>query len=414
VIWQVELTSQENQYHVDIPQVVPGVSKRGTGIAATVRVANVMSRVLVIGGYPRSLMNFRGKLLESMRARGHEVVACAGGNDVATLAFLETRGIRYFSLPLKRAGMNPFADLALLLALLRLIRRVKPDVVLAYTVKPVIYGLLAARMAGVAGRYALISGLGYAFAQDATFRQRLAGQIVNGLYRMALAGCPAAIFQNEDDRELFYTRKLLPREIRTIRVMGSGVDLEHFAQTPLPPQPIAFLLMARLVVEKGVRDYAAAAARLKQIHPQARFTLLGRLDANPHQVGRAELDSWVKSGAIEYCGETSDVRPYIAQAHVFVLPSYYREGVPRSILEAMALGRPVITTDTPGCRDTVPENANGILVPPRDSLALATAMERFITDPQLAARMGHESRRIVTEYFDVHQVNAVMLETMGL
>lgn len=373
-----------------------------------------MSRVLVIGGYPRSLMNFRGKLLETLRARGHEVMACAGGEDVATRAYLDRQHIGYFSLPLQRAGMNPLSDFLLLFRLFRLMRRLKPEVVLAYTVKPVIYGMLAARLAGVSRRYALITGLGYAFAEDSTFHQRLAGRLVRGLYRLALAGSPAVIFQNEDDREFFYAQRVLPRTAHTVRVMGSGVDLAHFTPAAFAPEPITFLLMARLIVEKGVRDFTEAAQQLKRRYPQARFALLGRLDANPHSITRAELDSWLATGAIEHWGETPDVRDYIARAHVFVLPTYYREGVPRSIQEAMALGRPIITTDTPGCRDTVEHGVNGFRVPARNPEALAAAMESFIKDPALAARMGGESRRLVTERFDVNRVNAAMLKAMDL
>jgi glycosyltransferase involved in cell wall biosynthesis len=373
-----------------------------------------MNRVLVIGGYPRSLMNFRGKLLEAMSARGHEVITCAGGDDVATHAFLQTRGIRYFSLPLQRVGMNPVSDLMLLYRLIRLMRQVQPDVVLAYTVKPVIYGMLAARLAGVARRYALVTGLGYAFAEESTFRQRLAGRVVRSLYRIALAGCTTVIFQNEDDRALFYEQRILQKRAHSIRVMGSGVDLDHFPQTAFSTGPVTFLLMARLIVEKGVRDFAAAAMQIKRRYPQARFALLGRLDANPHCITRAELDSWIASGAIEHWGETPDVRDYMARAHVFVLPTYYREGVPRSIQEAMAMGRPIITTDTPGCRDTVENGVNGFLVPPRNPQALAAAMESFLTEPALASRMGAESGRLVAERFDVERVNAAMLKAMAL
>jgi len=373
-----------------------------------------MSRVLVIGGYPRSLMNFRGKLLEALRARGHEVLTCAGGSDPATQAFLEQRGIRYFNLPLARVGMNPFSDLLLLVRLVRLMRREQPDVVLGYTVKPVIYGMLAARLAGVRRRHALITGLGYAFAENGRWRQRLAGAIARGLYRLALRGSPRVIFQNDEDRDYFYRHGLLAADAPSVRVMGTGVDLGHYAQAPLSAGPVTFLFMARLLVEKGVRDFAAAARALKPKYPQVRFALLGRLDANPHCITRAELDSWLAAGFVEHWGETPDVRGYLAETHVFVLPTYYLEGVPRSIQEAMATGRPVITTDMPGCRDTVEPGVNGFLVPPRDPRVLAGAMESYIKEPALIVRHGAASRERVARLFDVERVNVAMLAAMNL
>lgn len=373
-----------------------------------------MSRILVIGGYPRSLMNFRGKLLEALRTQGHEVAVCAGGSDPATLAFLEARGIHYASLPLARVGMNPFADLMLLVRLFLHIRAVRPDIVLGYTVKPVIYGMLAARLAGVQRRHALITGLGYAFAENGRWRQRLAGAIVRGLYRLALRGCPRVIFQNEDDRNYFYRHGLLAPAAASVRVMGTGVDLAHYAQAPFSTGPVTFLFMARLLMEKGVRDFAEAARALKPKYPQVRFALLGRLDANPHCITRAELDSWLAAGFVEHWGETPDVRGYLAEAHVFVLPTYYLEGVPRSIQEAMATGRPIITTDMPGCRDTVEHGVNGFLVPPRDPGTLADAMESYIRDPVLMKRHGAASRERVVRLFDVERVNAEMLRAMDL
>jgi glycosyltransferase involved in cell wall biosynthesis len=222
------------------------------------------------------------------------------------------------------------------------------------------------------------------------------------------------IFQNPDDEALFTSLGLTPMG-RTAHVAGSGVDLVHYAVAPLPEGPTTFVLVARLLRGKGIFEYVEAASRLKKAHGEnVRFLLVGPLDPNPSSVARKEVEAWAREGVVEWRGELADVRPEIARSHVFVLPSYYREGVPHSILEAMSMGRAIITTDTPGCRETVKRGANGFLVPPRETGSLADAMLHFVDDPVLAVRMGAESRRIAVERFDVNIVNPRMLGLMGL
>jgi glycosyltransferase involved in cell wall biosynthesis len=206
----------------------------------------------------------------------------------------------------------------------------------------------------------------------------------------------------------------LRADLPVVQVGGSGVDLARFASAPLPPGPPTFLLIARLLRDKGVVEYVEAARRVRKRRPDARFQLLGPLDPNPAAISRAELEAWVAEGAIEYLGETRDVRPYLAKATVYVLPSYYREGLPRSIVEAMAMGRPIITTDAPGCRETTVDGQNGYLVPSRDSAALAAAAMRFADDPALAHAMGRRSRQIAEARFDVNRINAALLAAMRL
>jgi glycosyltransferase involved in cell wall biosynthesis len=290
-------------------------------------------------------------------------------------------------------------------------RRIRPSHVLGYTIKPVLYGSLAAWLAGVPRRSALITGLGYAFQGQANERGGLR-VLVQWLYGLALRRTHKVFFQNPDDQTLFRSLGLLLPGTPSCVVNGSGVDVEAFAVAPVPAAP-HFLLIARLLGDKGVREYAQAAQRTRALYPQVRFSLVGWLDENPDAIAQTELSAWVQAGTMNFLGRLSDVRPAIESCSVYVLPSY-REGTPRTVLEAMAMGRAVITTDAPGCRETVVDGDNGFLVPVQSVDALAEAMARFITDPTLVARMGQRGRQLAEEKYDVHKVNAVMLQEMGL
>lgn len=369
-------------------------------------------KVLVVGNIAQSLVNFRGPLLRTMVERGHEVVAVSPENDARYTEALTDMGVKYRTAPLQRASFNPVADLRFMLALRRLMQEERPDVFLGYTIKPVIYGSLAARLAGVPLRAALITGLGYAFGAS-SFKQRMVGRAVHVLYRLALAGTHVVFFQNPDDRGEFLKRGFVTEE-RSELVSGSGVDLERFPPSEPPPPPPVFLLIARLIREKGIEQFVEAARLLKDKHPNARFQILGPLDTNPTAISSAEVQQWERAGLIEYLGETDDVRPYLKAASVFVLPSYYREGTPRTALEALAIGRPVVTTDAPGCRETVIGGANGFLVQPRDVRSLTVALERFIDEPQLVVQMGEASLELARSRYDVNKVNAQMLDRLSL
>jgi glycosyltransferase involved in cell wall biosynthesis len=370
-------------------------------------------RIVVIGGNAPALISFRGDLIAAMASAGHEVIACAPGPNPEVAEAMQARGARYLPLKLDRAGTNPLADLSSLLSLRQLFRQLQPDLVLAYTAKAVIYGAGAARLAGVPHIFAMITGLGYAFIDGRELKRRILREVTTRLYRASLAGCEAILFQNRDDLEDFRRAGIVAAGKTLIRVDGSGVDTAHYAFSPVVPEPPTFLLIARLLRDKGIVEYVEAAKRLRAEHPQARFRLLGPMDPNPAGLTAAVLERWRAEGAIEYLGEAEDVRPHLRASTVYVLPSY-REGMPRTVLEAMAIGRAIVTTDVPGCRETVVEGDNGFLVPARDAGALAEAMRRFITQPELAVAMGARSRRVAEQRFDVHRVNAAMLEAMGL
>jgi len=372
-----------------------------------------MARVLVIASLAESLLNFRGPLLKAMQAAGHQVFAGAPQPDSSELVLLREAGIEFEPVFMSRSGLNPIEDIKTILSVIRLCRRVQPDYVLAYTIKPVVYGLLAARLAGVQKRFALITGLGYAFiAEKGDVGRRVVNRLVQGLYRLALRGATGIFFQNPDDRDTFRVLGLVPEGSKVTVVNGSGVDTQHYSVTPLPERP-AFLMIARLLVDKGLREYVAAARLVKQKYPAVPFLLVGPLDPSPSGVTAEELEQWVCSGAVSYLGELKDVRPAIAAATVYVLPSY-REGTPRSVLEAMSQGRAIITSDAPGCRETVEPNVNGLLVPVQDVNALASAMLSLVEQPATVASMSIQSRRIAVEKYDVHKVNVEMLAAMGL
>ncbi len=372
-------------------------------------------RVVVVGSWAPSLITFRGHLLAEMVQRGHEVHAVASDDDQRVASELSDIGVRYHWVPLQRTGMNPIRDLGSLNALRRLFGDLAPDLVLTYTAKPVIYGGLAAYLAGVPRRFALITGLGYTFMGQDSLRRRALNRLVRALYRASLRRATGVLFQNPDDRALFCDLGLVKQSTPTSLVAGSGVDIELYqAPAPEPPErAITFLLIARLLREKGVCEYVEAARAVRSRHPQARFQLLGPLDQHPNSISRADLDRWQQEGVIEYLDETADVRPYIKDCDVYVLPSY-REGTPRSVLEAMAMSRPIITTDVPGCRETVVPGQNGVLVAAKSWRSLATACETFIDAPSQVPTMGAKSRHLAEQRFDVRRVNDSILSALGV
>ncbi|MGB3290162.1 MAG: glycosyltransferase family 4 protein [Burkholderiaceae bacterium] len=370
---------------------------------------------LLVAGFPDSILQFRGPLLDALKAKGLEVhVAAPGlGDGSPVRQALEARGLTAHDIPLQRTGMNPAKDLRSLIDLWHLMRRLRPRYTLAYTVKPVIYGTLAGWLAGVPQRCALITGLGYAFQDgDQKHHRGTLCTLVQALYRQGLNKAHKTFFQNPDDEALFRELKILPADHVSCIVNGSGVDLDRYQVTPLPKAP-HFLLIARLLGDKGVREYAAAAAHMRAKYPECTFSLAGWVDNNPDAISDAELQGWITEGHINYLGRLDDVRPAITACNVYVLPSY-REGTPRTVLEAMAMGRAIITTDVPGCRQTVEDGRNGYLVPPRSVEGLVQAMESLYADPGLIASMGAQSRTMAERRYNVHKVNANILHEMGI
>ncbi|GAA3786517.1 glycosyltransferase family 4 protein [Qipengyuania pelagi] len=362
-----------------------------------------------------SIANFRGPLIRRMIGQGIKVYALAPDYDVQTRAAVRELGAEPVDISLERTGLRPARDLVDMVKLAVTLRRIGPDLVFGYFIKPVIYGTLAAWLAGIGRRYALVAGLGYVFTPDGardTLKRRALRAVASLLYRLAFRLCNRVFLQNGDDLEVLCSRGLLSRK-KAVLISGSGVDLARFQPSEPVSSPITFVLVARLLREKGIVEYAEAARAIKASGSDARFLLLGDTDSNPGGLERSVVKRWVADGIVEWPGQVPDVRVWLAQSSVFVLPSY-REGKPRSTQEAMAMALPVVTTDAPGCRDTVEEGVNGFKVPVRDARALEAAMRRFIDDPSLILQMGQASRAAAKRLFDVHRINDAMMAAMEL
>ena len=366
-------------------------------------------KLLLVASFSESIIRFRGELIDRMLEIGIEVhVACPDINFSVRNRLID-KGVVLHEIPLNRAGINPLRDIYTFYSLIKIIRKIKPDILFCYTVKPVIYGMLAASLNNVPSSCALITGLGYAFTGPVTGSKQFIRFVILHLYKIALSRSTIVFFQNTDDADLFIKLGVIGSTSFRI-VNGSGVNTGYYVPSAFPARPV-FLLVARLLGDKGVREFVEAARFVKKIYPFAQFDLVGWIDENPDAISKQELDLWCDSGLINYRGKLLDVRPAIASSSVYVLPSY-REGTPRSVLEAMAMGRPIITTDAPGCRETVVDGDNGFLVPVKSAELLATAMLKFIEHPELISRMGKRSRQISEEKYDVNKVNDYILTEM--
>ena len=354
-------------------------------------------KILISVNTAWNLVNFRSGLIGALVAQGHEVIAAAPDDVYAPR--LAAMGCRFVPLPMHNGGTHPGRDALLLWRYLRLLARERPDVYLGYTVKPNVYGSLAARWLRIPV-INNIAGLGAVFIKGGWLVR-----LVRWLYRMALAHSAKVFFQNRDDRQLFVAGGLVRSEVTEL-LPGSGIDLTKFAVTPLAAingaaGKFRFLLIARMLVDKGVGEYVEAARLLRQRYPQLECCLLGFVDVqNPAAVSRAQMDAWVSQGYVKYLGVSDDVRTEIAAADCIVLPSY-REGTPRTLLEAAAMGRPVIATDAVGCRDVVDDGQNGYLCKVRDAADLAEKMERMLNlTPEQRQQMGLYGRLKMGREFD--------------
>ncbi|WP_026329069.1 glycosyltransferase family 4 protein [Thermus scotoductus] len=371
--------------------------------------------VALIVPYAPAVPLFRRPLLQELAGRGFtSLVYAPDWTEALEKALEQERGVRALHYPLKRTSISPLADLKTLLSLAVSLAHSQPHLVLTFQPKPNVYGIIAAAMAGVPRRFAVVEGLGFAFTPgEESLKKRVVRAVLKVLYRLSFSLAHKVFFLNPDDLNEFVSQGLVRKE-KAVLLGGIGVPLEEWPPAPPHLEPVTFTLIARLLREKGVREFAEAARRIKGNYPEVRFLLIGPLDTNPGAIRESEVRSWVEEGLLEWVPWTEDVRPYLRQTSVYVLPSSYREGVPRSTQEAMAMARPVITTDAPGCRETVVPGVNGFLVPPRDAQALAEAMERFIHEPDLIVRMGQESRRLAEERFDAWKVNERFLKELGI
>ncbi|MCH5219366.1 MAG: glycosyltransferase family 4 protein [Muribaculaceae bacterium] len=357
--------------------------------------------IVIITSSAKALFNLRKELIESWVNAGHKVTAIGDIPPEKIRDKCIERGFDYKSVKLSRNGLNPVADLRTLRELTERLKELKPDRVFCTFAKAISYGAWAANRAGISHVYSLMSGLGSIYRSN-SLKIRVIRLIMNRLYKNAFKCSKKVIFQNKDDLSLFLQLNLVPKE-KSVIVNGSGVDLQRFEFNNLPHSS-TFLFVGRLLKEKGICEYIEAAKIIKKKYPHTRFIAVGDIDTNPSSLQKSEVKQYQTEGLILFEGFKKDVRPFIRQCDIFVLPSYH-EGTPRCVLEAMSMGRPIITSDAPGCRETVIEGQNGFLIPVEDAKALAAKMEYLLLNPDVADKMGCESRRIAESKYDVVKIN---------
>lgn len=365
-------------------------------------------KVVVLSSHTPSLFWFRMDMMQAMKEKGHEVYALGNEPEDMWHSQFAEKGITYRQIQVWRNGVNPLNDLKTLASIRKELKKIMPDKIFTFQAKTVIYGGIAANSLGIREVYPLIAGLGSVFLNDG-LKTKIIRTILTTEYKIGMRKCPAVFFQNEDDEKVFRDNGIVKKQ-KVVRLHGSGVNTQHFQVEPLP-ETFAFLCTSRLIRDKGVNEYIEACKKVKQTHPQVRCLLVGPYDSNPSALKPEDIEAYVQQGVIEYFGEQTDVRPYLQQCNVFVLPSY-REGTPKTVLEAMATGRAVITTDAPGCRETVVNGENGFLVPVKDVDTLYDRMKYFIENPTQVTEMGNRGRKRAEELFDVRLVNQCILDTM--
>lgn len=366
--------------------------------------------ILFIAANARSLIANRGALIEELLGRGLRIGALVPANDY--IDDIDALNIPIWTYNLERHSINPLKELLAFFRIWRQLSSIKPNSVFAYSIKPILFGVIAARIAGVKNAYTLVTGLGYLYTNTGPTIWFLR-QVSRKLYGLASALSTAFFLQNPDDKKELEKEWLFRTFANSIIVNGSGVDLDAYPFSEPPYTTMVFACVARLLEEKGIREYVEAATSIKSEYPSVSFWLLGELDETlKNSISLDELEHWRAQGVVDIFGKVDNVAEYLKNTSVFVLPSYYREGTPRAILEAMSVGRPIITCDTPGCRETVKNNINGYLVPPQDVNALRDRMLHFIEQPALIKTMGTASRRIAVNKYDVKLVNKSMINNM--
>ena len=375
-------------------------------------------KIMMNSGRIKVFFTTRRRLVQSIREKGYDITIA--GFEKENKHLCDENNLSFAYIPFARAGLNPLADLKAIRRYEKVIREGEFDIVHSYTAKPNIYASIAAKRVGVKHIYPTVNGLGYAFTDETTssVKTRVVRLFASMLYKRAFSCATKVFFQNADDRDEMIQRGLITPE-KCVLISGSGVDLEMYPQSEAPTQPMAFMIATRLLVTKGIREYFEAARIVKQKHPEAIFQIAGALDPNPDGISPEELEHYTSDGTVEFLGY-ADMPKALPECSVFVLPSYYREGIPHAVLEAMSTGRAVITCNTPGCKETVRDadadgkGKNGFLIPPRNSQLLAERMIWMIEHPEEMRQMGIESRKYAEDRFDVEKVNRLMMETMGI
>lgn len=374
-----------------------------------------MKHILIITSYGPSLINFRLPLIKKLLFKGYKVSVASPKDRFSDNLQKELKdiGVNINIFSLSGKGLNVFKDCKSILQIFKIIRDSKPNIIISYTAKPVIYTGLVLKCFKKISYFPLITGLGYAFIDRESVKYKIIKYLIIRLYRESLKNSAKTIFQNKDDQSLFSKLKIIKKKNISNVVNGSGVDLNQYPLSDLPSKPV-FLMISRLLIDKGVREYVEAAKIVRSNFSNVRFQLAGYIDSNPSSISAKVLQSWINEGNIEYLGEIKSVQSILKSCKYYVLPSY-REGTPRSVLEALATGRPIITTDAPGCRETVIHKKNGLLVPIKDSTALANAMISLLEESdEVIKKMAFESYLIAKNKFEIDKVNKSMLNIMNL
>nr|WP_279052439.1 glycosyltransferase family 4 protein [Acinetobacter tandoii] len=377
-----------------------------------------MSTIVFIGTIASSIYDFRADLIRSLLKQGHQIYAFTSQYNAEDINKIEQLGAIPVTYTLNRGGLNPLADIVATYQLFKKIKHINPDVVFSYFSKPVIFGTLAAKLAKVPCVIGMLEGLGYTFTEQPeglSHKTKFIRYIQVFLYKIALPMLDQLIFLNPDDPKDLLEKYSI--KVKKVVILGGiGLNLQEYPYQPVDDisLPIKFLFIGRLLKEKGIHEFVQAAKLVKKQYPKTQFTILGQIDTfNIGALQQSELDDLIASNVVHYLGWVNNVKDWITNSHVFVLPSY-REGVPRSTQEAMAIGRAIITTDVPGCRETVIQNRNGFIIPRWDSKALAENMIYFIENPKQIRFMGDESHKIALDKFDVEQVNQRLQNILGV
>jgi glycosyltransferase involved in cell wall biosynthesis len=369
-------------------------------------------KVVILGNYSRNLVVFRGAVIRELVDRGHEVIAVGPENDAWTAQGLCALGATFVVIPMARASLNPFGDVVYMMRVSRLLSLHRPQAVITFTHKPNTIGALASVCLGHHPAIVqLVEGLGYSFIDVDGFRKHLANSITRLLYRVSFRFSSYVLFLNESDRQIFESAGLFPPQLSVEVLDGIGIDLERFSPTPVPFRPFTFLIVARLLRTKGLAEFCLAAKRVKVRYPEVCFVVVGAPDPSRDGFSLLDLQQYQDEGTVRWIEQTNDIERLYRECSVYVLPSY-REGAPVTVMEAMASGRPVITTDVPGCRTTVTHGYDGIIVPPKDPEALAGAMLDLLSSPARVRELGAAARITAERRFDSrrqsrHQVAAV-------
>lgn len=367
-------------------------------------------KIAVLSSHTSSLFWFRMDMMKDFIKHGHSIIALGPEPELYWENKFKEHGIRYQQLFVERNGLNPFNDIRTYRELKKFMKEEKPDKVFAYQAKTVVYGSLAAKANGITEIYPLIAGLGSIFRGEG-LKNKIIKTIMKIEYRLACNASKIVFFQNYDDKNEFINNELI-QENKTMIINGSGVNLKKFKPEPLPDMP-AFLFIGRLIKDKGVMEYLEACKRVKAEHPGIRCLLVGPYDSNPSALKPEELQPFIDQDIVEYFGEQTDVRPFLKQCSTYVLPSYH-EGTPKTVLEAMAIGRSIITSDAPGCRETVTDGYNGFLVPVKDINKLVEKMKTLIENQETNKIMAERSLKLARTKYDVNLVNKSIMKTMDL